>query len=58
MIPVVGIGVRALKWAFPEASDALDTMHGVYRTWRVAAALKQRDDGDGDGDGDAGQDAE
>lgn len=47
-----------MKWAFPEASDALDTMHGVYRTWRVAAALKQRDDGDGDGDGDAGQDAE
>jgi hypothetical protein len=60
VIPV-GLGVRALKWMFPEASDALDTLHGAYRTWRTAAALQQlgdNGDGDGDGGGDGAQDAE
>ena len=55
MISGVGVGVRVLKWVFPEASDTLDTVHGMYRTWRAVVAVKQLGN---DGDDDGAQDAE
>ncbi|MGW6267545.1 hypothetical protein [Streptomyces sp. NPDC055060] len=57
LIPVVGLGVRALKWAFPEAADTLDAVHGAYRGWRagaLAAQLTSEDDGAGE-DTDGGE---